>query len=103
MKEILPLNRLESLVDAAGIATIGSVHAASASSLKAGPASQRTPKLHHHAADLVTHGGMALVVVNWGGVTVVTTSSAGGPGGGSGSGGGCGGTLGVSACLAASH
>lgn len=43
------------------------------------------------------------MVVNWGGVTVVTTGSAGGPGSGSGSGGTSGSTLRVRACLAASH
>jgi hypothetical protein len=98
----LPLNQLESLVDMASVAAIGSMHTASTSSLETRPAGQGAPKLHHHTADLITHGSVALVVVDWRGAAVVAAGSAGGPsGGGSGGSGSCGGTLGAS--LAASH
>jgi len=92
-------------VDTAGVATVSAVHAASSSSLETWPASQRTPQLHHHSADLVTHGSMALVVVDWGrssSVTVATTSCASGPGS-RGSGDGSRGCALGGACLASTQ
>jgi len=107
-------------VDTAGVATVSTVHAASTSSLQmlvkyvssrptiayleTWPASQRTPQLHHHPADFVTHGSMALVVVDWGrssSVTMATTSCASCPGSRGGGDGSRGCALG--ACLASTQ
>ena len=64
-----------SLVDTTSIAAVSAVHAASTSSLETGTPSERAPQLHQSARDLVTHGGMALVVVDWRGMS--STMSAG--------------------------
>jgi hypothetical protein len=81
------------------------MHATGTRSLETGPASQGAPKLHHHTADLVAHGGMALVVVNWRSTavsTMYTVSTVGTSGSGGGGGcGSCGCTLSV--CPAATH
>ena len=88
----------------ASIASIGSMHATSTRSLETGPASQRTPKLHHHTADLVAHGGMALVVVNRRSTAVGTAGASSSGRGSRCSSSGCGCTLNVcSVCSTATH
>jgi hypothetical protein len=52
------------LVNAAGVATVGAMHAAGTSSLDARPTGQCALELSESARDLVAHSGMALVVVD---------------------------------------
>ena len=63
------------------------MHAASASSLEAGPAGQGSPQLQESTRDLVAHGSLALVVVHGSGsgavAAVVARRLGGGSGGGS--------------------
>ena len=69
------------LVDAASVAAISTVHAASASSLEARTPGQASTELHKGSRNLVTHCSVALVVVNWGSAGTVGTVSPGGLGG----------------------
>ena len=83
------------------VASIGSMHTTGTSSLETGPASQGATELHHHAANLVTHGGMALVVMNWGSTAVGTGGASGSSSRSRCSSSGCRCTLSV--CPAATH